>query len=86
MSIFKLKQWWSNRNFQNDEFEEGIQNSTCIKVEKFNSHSDSDCIIVVQGEILKIYKPNGLNNNTPILLEFQFNDIVLQIETGKFLM
>ncbi|OWR45224.1 parathyroid hormone-responsive B1 [Danaus plexippus plexippus] len=58
MSIFKLKQWWSNRNFQNDEFEEGIQNSTCIKVEKFNSHSD----------------------------KFQFNDIVLQIETGKFLM
>ncbi|XP_021183522.3 protein PTHB1 [Helicoverpa armigera] len=84
MSIFKVKQWWSNDKLQNEEDIEGIQNANCLKVDKFNSHSDSDCILVGEGTLLKVYKPNLDEGSSHVLLETQFSDGVLQIETGKF--
>ncbi|CAH1646180.1 unnamed protein product [Spodoptera littoralis] len=84
MSIFKVKQWWSNDKLQNEETNEGNQNANCLKVDKFNSHSESDCILVAEGALLKIYKPNAEESSSQILLESQLSDVVLQIETGKF--
>lgn len=84
MSIFKVKQWWSNDKLQNEETNEGNQNANCLKVDKFNSHSDSDCILVAEGALLKIYKPNAEESASQVLLESQLSDVVLQIETGKF--
>lgn len=83
MSIFKVKQWWSNDKQQYELSNDGMQNANCLKIDKFNSHSDSDCIIVGEGSLLKVYKPiEQESSNT--LLETQLIDIVLQIETGKF--
>lgn len=84
MSIFKVKQWWSNEKFIAEDCDEGTQNSKCIKIDRFNSHNDSDCIVIGQGSVLQIYKPN-LENDTHSILESQLNDVILQIETGKFL-
>lgn len=84
MSIFKVKQWWSNDQLQNEQPNEGNQNANCLKVDKFNSHSDSDCILVGEGLILKVYKPNLEQTSSDTLLEAQLSDVVLQIETGKF--
>ncbi|CAH2086656.1 unnamed protein product [Euphydryas editha] len=84
MSIFKVKQWWSNEKFVTENCDEGTQNSKCMKIDRFNSHNDSDCIIIGQGFLLEIYKPN-LENDTHSILESQLNNVILQIETGKFL-
>lgn len=85
MSIFKAKQWWSNEKVQNIEPIDGIQNSKCLKVDRFNSYSDSDCIIVSEGFLLKIYKPIIDQEVSPILLEADLTEFVLQIDTGKFI-
>ncbi|KAJ8725530.1 hypothetical protein PYW08_003713 [Mythimna loreyi] len=84
MSIFKVKHYWSNDKLQNEQPNEGNQNANCLKVDKFNSHSDSDCILVAEGSLLKIYKPNLDETSSHTLLETQMSDVVLQIETGKF--
>ncbi|XP_038215307.1 protein PTHB1 [Zerene cesonia] len=84
MSIFKVKHLWSNEKLQSEHYDEGIQNSYCIKVDKFNSHSDSDCIVVGEGSQLKIYKPNTETPQSQVILESQQNDVILQVETGKF--
>ncbi|XP_045491843.1 protein PTHB1 [Colias croceus] len=84
MSIFKVKHLWSNERLQSENYDEGIQNSCCIKVDKFNSHSDSDCIVVGEGSQLKIYKPNTESSQSHVILESQQNDVILQVETGKF--
>ncbi|XP_039746992.1 protein PTHB1 isoform X2 [Pararge aegeria] len=84
MSIFKVKQWWSNEKSQSEEYEDGIQNENCIIVDKFNSHNDSDLIILGQSCILKIYKPRVDQNESHTILESRLDDIVLQIKTGKF--
>ena len=86
MSIFKTKNWWSNNKSQSEVCDDGIQNSRCIKVDKFDSHIDSDCLIVGQSSLLKIYKPNNENKNSHPILESHLNDIILQVETGKFVM
>ncbi|CAH0604573.1 unnamed protein product [Chrysodeixis includens] len=83
MSIFKVKEWWSNENLQDELSNDGMQNANCLKIDKFNSHSDSDCIIVGEGSLLKVYKPIEQESSN-ILLESQLSDIVVQIETGKF--
>ncbi|XP_047528167.1 protein PTHB1 [Vanessa atalanta] len=85
MSLFKVRQWWTNEKSLSEVCDEGTQNGKCIKVDRFNSHSDSDCVIVGQGSLMKIYKPNSENDNTHSILESQLNDVVLQIETGKFI-
>ncbi|XP_075969383.1 Bardet-Biedl syndrome 9 [Anticarsia gemmatalis] len=82
MSIFKVKQWWSNGALQNEQSNEGIQNANCLKVDKFNSYPDNDCILVGEESLLKVYKPEG--ESSQVLLESQLSDIILQIETGKF--
>ncbi|KAI5636293.1 protein PTHB1 [Phthorimaea operculella] len=85
MSLFKVKQWWSNAKLQSDEANEGLQNYSCLKVDKFASHSDSDCVVVGEGMLLKIYKPNADVDASHILLESELSGIILQIETGKFI-
>ncbi|KAM3963566.1 Bardet-Biedl syndrome 9 [Aphomia sociella] len=85
MSIFKVKQWWTNDKLRIDEANIGVQNASSLKVEKFNSHSDSDCIVVGQEYLLKIYKPLPNQDTSNVILESHLNDIILQIETGKFL-
>ncbi|XP_050344996.1 protein PTHB1 [Nymphalis io] len=85
MSLFKVKQWWSNEKSLSEVCDEGTQNGKCIKVDRFNSHSDSDCLIVGQGSLMKIYKPNSENDDSHSILESQLKDVVLQIETGKFI-
>ncbi|VVD02926.1 unnamed protein product [Leptidea sinapis] len=85
MSIFKVKHLWSNEKLQSEEYSEGIQSSCCIKVDKFSSHNTSDCIVVGEGQQLKIYKPNVFDSETDVILESQLDDIILQIETGKFI-
>ncbi|CAH0720686.1 unnamed protein product, partial [Brenthis ino] len=84
MSIFKIKQWWSNDKSQSAEYDDGIQNSNCIKADKFESHKDSDCLIIGQGSLLNIYKPTTENKNPHPILETNLNEIILQVETGKF--
>ncbi|XP_049866625.1 protein PTHB1 isoform X2 [Pectinophora gossypiella] len=84
MSLFKVKQWWSNERLQSEETNEGFQNSSCLKVDKFNSHTDSDCVVVGDGMILKIYKPSKDVDVSHTLLEAQLSATILQIETGKF--
>ncbi|CAH4032164.1 unnamed protein product [Pieris brassicae] len=85
MSIFKSKPFWSNEKLQSETYDEGIQNSCCVKVDKFNSHNDSDCIIACEGRQLKIYKPSK-ESESDIILESDQKDVILQIETGKFIM
>ncbi|XP_026758108.2 protein PTHB1 isoform X2 [Galleria mellonella] len=85
MSIFKVKQWWTNDKLQLDETISGVQNATCLKVEKFNSHSDSDCIVISEEYLLKIYKPYPNQETSNVVLETHLGDVALQIETGKFL-
>ncbi|XP_063377929.1 protein PTHB1 [Cydia fagiglandana] len=84
MSIFKVKQWWSNNDSRGDQAEVGTQNGGCFKVDRFSSHSDSDSIVTGEGSILKLYKPSGQDASN-ILLENNFNLPILQIETGKFI-
>lgn len=84
MSIFKVKQWWSNDKVHNEHPNEGIQNTNCLKVDKFNSYPDTDCILVGEESVIKVYKPNTDQESSQVLLEAQLSDIVLQIETGKF--
>lgn len=84
MSIFKVKQLWSSEKLQSEEYDEGIQNSCCVKVDKFNSHNDSECIVVCEGRQLKIYKPN-IEQESEVVLESDQKEVILQIETGKFI-
>ncbi|XP_041976964.1 protein PTHB1 [Aricia agestis] len=86
MSIFKIKQWWSNKKLLDDNNNEGFQNANSIKVERFDCHSDSDTIIVGDGSIIRIYKPYVEQNASNIIIESQLNDIILQVGTGKFTM
>ncbi|KAJ0180414.1 hypothetical protein K1T71_003818 [Dendrolimus kikuchii] len=84
MSIFKVKQWWSNEKLQNLEPAEGVQNSKCLKIDRFNSYSDSDCILVSEGTFLRIYRPIIDQELSPVLLETDLNEFILHIDTGKF--
>lgn len=84
MSIFKVKSWWSNEGLQGVDANEGVQNATCLEVDKFSTHSDSDCVVIGEGNLLKIYKPNQEQKGSDILLESQLSEQILQIETGKF--
>lgn len=84
MSIFKVKHWWSNSSTQNEQSNVGLQNTHSIKVDKFTSHSDSDCILVGEGSLVKIYKPTVEQDVSHTLLESDIGETVLQIETGKF--
>lgn len=83
MSIFKVRQWWSNEKSQGIESNEGLHNGTCFKVDKFNAHSESDCLIVGEANILKIYKPNR-DDAFHALIEIDLGAMILQVETGKF--
>lgn len=85
MSIFKVKQWWSNDNLQDTHTEAGVQSSGCLKVDKFSYHSDSDCIVIGEVSILKLYKPVSHQDVSHMLLESDLNAPILQIETGKFI-
>ncbi|CAK1552174.1 unnamed protein product [Leptosia nina] len=85
MSIFKVKQLWSNERLQNEDYLDGIQNSSSVKVDKFNLSNDSDCILLAEGQELKIYKPNIEQEDAHVILESHESDIILQIETGKFI-
>lgn len=85
MSIFKVRQWWSNEKSQGVESNEGLHNGSCFKVDKFNAHSESDCLIVGEGNILKIYKPNTDHDASHTLIETDLGAMILQIETGKFM-
>lgn len=85
MSLFKIKQWWSNNNLQEINASAGIQNSSCLKVDKFNSHTDSDCILVGEEYFLRIFKPSLDEGVSNTLLETQLSDVILQIDTGKFI-
>ncbi|XP_059054383.1 protein PTHB1 isoform X2 [Achroia grisella] len=80
-----LKPWWTSARQQLDETVPGVQNACSLKVEKFNSHSDSDCIVISEEYLLKIYKPLPNQDTSNIVLESQLGEIILQIETGKFL-
>ncbi|CAK1582085.1 unnamed protein product [Parnassius mnemosyne] len=83
MSLFKVRQWWSNARSHSVETNDNIQNIACMKIDKFNSHNDSDCILLSEGNHLKLYKPCLGQDSS--LLETELDDIVLQIETGKFI-
>ncbi|CAB3234515.1 unnamed protein product [Arctia plantaginis] len=83
MSIFKFKQWWSNDTSQNVNQNDGIQNANCLKVDKFNAYPDTDCILVGEESLLKIFKPN-IEDPSHVLLETELSEVVLQIDTGKF--
>lgn len=85
MSIFKVKQWWSNEKLQNNEPVYGLQNSKCLKVDRFSAYSDSDSVLLCEGSVLKIYKPIIDSDVSPILLETELNEFILQIDTGKFI-
>ncbi|KAG6450044.1 hypothetical protein O3G_MSEX006378 [Manduca sexta] len=85
MSIFKVKEWWSNEKLQNNVPNAGIQNIDCLAVDKFIGHSESDCILVGEGRQIKIYKPNVEQDVSQTLLETELNDSVIQIGTGKFI-
>lgn len=82
MSLFKAKEWWSNAKCHGDETTKNTCGVTCIKIDKFASHNDSDCVLLGEGSLLKIYKPK-LNQDSS-LLEIDLSDVVLQICTGKF--
>ncbi|CAH0406587.1 unnamed protein product [Chilo suppressalis] len=84
MSLFKVKQWWSNNKLQETTCNIGTQCTGCLRVDKFNSYTDSDCIIIAEEFYLKIYKPTPNQLVSDILLETQVNDVILQIEIGKF--
>lgn len=84
MSIFKVKQWWSNDKSERAESNEGLYNGTCFKVDKFNVHNDSDCLILGEANILKIYKPNRDDDASHTLIETDLGATILQVETGKF--
>lgn len=84
MSIFKVKHWWSNNDHQNDESSTGILNAGCLIVDKFITFSDSDCILLGIGSLLKIYRPTLEQNTSHCILETELDDTVLQISTGKF--
>lgn len=85
MSIFKVKLWWSNDKSEGVENNEGLYNSTSFKVDKFNVHSDSDCIIAGEANILKIYKPSRGHDASHALIETDLGATILQVETGKFI-
>ncbi|XP_028176280.1 protein PTHB1 isoform X1 [Ostrinia furnacalis] len=85
MSIFKIKHWWSNNKLQESNPCVGIQNSCCLKVDKFNSHTESDCIVVGEEYYLRIFKPSLDEGVSNTLLETQLSDVILQIDTGKFI-
>lgn len=86
MSIFKIKQWWSNEKLLDEKHDEGSQSSNNLKVDRFDLHKDCDSIIVGQGSVIKIYKPSIEQNASDIILETDLNEIILQIGTGKFTM
>ncbi|XP_013186450.2 protein PTHB1 isoform X2 [Amyelois transitella] len=50
-----------------------------------DAYSDGDCIIVGEEYTLKIYKPSPNQEISDSLLECNLNDVILQIETGKFM-
>lgn len=84
MSIFKVKLWWSNNGLQNEE-NLGLHNGKCLKVDKFGSHNDSDCILIGDCSLLKVYKPSAEQDVSHTILESELGEVVLQIETGKFI-
>lgn len=63
----------------------GLQNANCLKVDKFNSHNDSDCILVGDGLLLKVYKPTADPEASHTILETELEEVILQIETGKLI-
>ncbi|XP_068630113.1 protein PTHB1 [Battus philenor] len=83
MSLFKVNKWWSNEKLHNTGLSATAQNIKCVKIDKFNSHNDSDCIMLGESTLLKLYKPS-LNQDS-LLLETDLGDFVLQVETGKFI-
>lgn len=85
MSIFKIKHWWSNNKLRENAVNVGIQCQSCLKVDKFNSHTDSDCILVGEEYFLRIYKPSLDEDVSNTVLEQQLSDVILQVETGKFI-
>lgn len=85
MSIFKIKHWWSNNKLQENAVPVGSQWPGCLKVDKFNSHTNSDCILIGEEHFLRIYKPSLEEDVSSILLETQLSDVILQVETGKFI-
>lgn len=87
MSIFKTKFWWSNENLREENNIDGLQSDNTIKVDKFNSYNESDCVMIGEGKSLKIYKPSNTGHqSTHIIIEKEFDNIILQIDTGKFIM
>ncbi|KAG7307170.1 hypothetical protein JYU34_007321 [Plutella xylostella] len=85
MSIFKLKPWWSNERLQDEEANEGIQNGNCVRIDRLSSHGESDCVILAEGSLLKIYTPSPEQNySSHLLMESNLNDYVLHIEIGNF--
>lgn len=85
MSIFKLKPWWSNERLQDEETNEGIQNGNCVRIDRLSSHGESDCVILAEGSLLKIYTPSPEQNySSHLLMESNLNDYVLHIEIGNF--
>lgn len=84
MSIFKVKYWWSTDSLHTKETVSGSQNAYSLKVDRFNSHSDSDCILLAEESTIKVFKPNIEQENSHTLLESELEDVILQIETGKF--
>ncbi|XP_013181956.1 PREDICTED: protein PTHB1 [Papilio xuthus] len=80
MSLFKVKQWWSNATNTENKDE---QTFSCMKIDKFISHNDSDCVLLGEGTLLKLFKPSL--DQDGLLLETELSDIILQIETGKFI-
>ncbi|KAL4714089.1 hypothetical protein ACJJTC_008443 [Scirpophaga incertulas] len=85
MSLFKVKEWWSNNKVLESTPPPGIQGAGCLKVDRFQSHTDSDCILIAEEYILKIYKPTIGNDLSDLLLEVQLDNVILHIETGKFI-
>lgn len=86
MSLFKVKPWWSNEKLQTEAPGDGVLNGDCLKVDRLSSHSDSDCIIMAEETLLKIYKPSADTNTSQLLLESQLNAVVLHVDVGKFTM
>ncbi|KAF0973998.1 hypothetical protein FDP41_006981 [Naegleria fowleri] len=88
MSLFRLRESWSTKCGDSEEFEKG---SLCIgNVDNERGDSGSCCLDkIVVGSLsgmLRIYKPQKNNYYpTDLLLEKQLEAPILQLEIGKFI-
>ncbi|KPJ07847.1 Protein PTHB1 [Papilio machaon] len=85
MSLFKVKQWWSNTTKNTDNNEHSF---SCMKVDKFNSHNDSDCILLGEGTLLKLFKPSldqdGEQNRITAVIKHAFKRLAYNMTVGPF--